>query len=358
MLGKQPHKQSHLRSEILRPIITTIGIASSCVLVVISLSFFLLPPAAFLAVTCSSILLVLILALFKLVQLDKHFLHLETIIGELAKEMDFSVPETTSSGSPVQRIFNTSQGFESLLSRYLDTISREYSQELLHKQMEFKVLQNQINPHFLYNTLDSIRGNALAIDAIEIADMTEALALFFRYCISQKDDFVSIEDELSNIRNYFHIQRYRFGNRFDLQVLCDTPAALSNFVIPKLILQPLVENGIYHGLEPKAGSGTITVRVTATSQHLIITVSDDGRGMSPEQLTAVKAKIAQGQTSLSKQKTGSIALNNVHQRIQMFFGEAYGLHMFSTPNMGTKAELFLPALTSPPKLVSKKGATD
>lgn len=351
-------KASSLRSEILRPIITTISISSSIAVMCISLAFFFLPSTGFVVTVFISLVLVFALTLLKLSQLDNHLLRLEHVIGKLAKEMDFTVPESKERSSPVQRIFDTSLGFESLLSRYLDTISREYSQELLHKQMEFKVLQNQINPHFLYNTLDSIRGNALAIDAVEIADMTEALALFFRYCISQKDDFVSISDELSNIRNYFHIQRYRFGNRFDLQVLCDTPDALSNFVIPKLILQPLVENGIYHGLEPKSGSGTITVRVTATSKHLIITVSDNGYGMSPEQLAIVKEKIAQGHTTLSKQKTGSIALNNVHQRIQMFFGEEYGLHMYSTPNMGTKAELFLPALTAPPKVVSKKGATD
>ena len=135
---------------------------------------------------------------------------------------------------------------------------------LTKRQAQFLAMQNQINPHFLYNTLEWIRGEALASGQVQIAQMTETLAEFFRYTITNLENFVTLDDELSNVRNYYAIQRFRFGERLSLVILFENDEEknqLRNAKVPKLILQPIVENAIIHGiLEKESGAGSIKVR--------------------------------------------------------------------------------------------------
>lgn len=140
----------------------------------------------------------------------------------------------------------------SLLDRYAAYKTRKNNAQILNKQTELTALQSQINPHFLYNTLETIRGQALIDDNEEIAKMVEALSAFFRYSISRKGNLVTLRDELANIENYMLIQRYRFNNRFSMEVLIDEEDEEAfDFLIPRLIIQPVVENAIFHGLEEK-----------------------------------------------------------------------------------------------------------
>ena len=184
------------------------------------------------------------------------------------------------------------------------------------KQAEYLALQNQINPHFLYNTLEAIRADALIAGVDQIADTTEALATFFRYTITDVERLVTLSDELENVEDYFTIQKFRFGDRMNLELELNDEELLSARM-PRLVLQPLVENAVAHGLEEKTGEGTVKVVVESSRNVLYIYVKDDGVG---------------------------IALPNVNSRIKLLFGEDYGLHVFSSEGMGTEIRMLLPLI--------------
>lgn len=217
------------------------------------------------------------------------------------------------------------------------------------KQAQYLALQNQINPHFLYNTLEGIRGVTLNAGLENVAKMTEALATFFRYTISNVENLVTLEDELTNVNNYYIIQRYRFGERLNLSVEYDTEIEMEimSNKLPKLTLQPIVENSIYHGIERKIGNGNVRIKIETTSTRLIITISDNGIGMTEERLREINDKL--GSTTLEYIKPdseahGGIAVVNVNNRIKLLFGEEYGICMYSTLQVGTDVEITLPLI--------------
>ena len=180
----------------------------------------------------------------------------------------------------------------SLLDRYAAYKTRKNNAQILNKQTELTALQSQINPHFLYNTLETIRGQALIDDNEEIAKMVEALSAFFRYSISRKGNLVTLRDELANIENYMLIQRYRFNNRFSMEVLIDEEDEEAfDFLIPRLIIQPVVENAIFHGLEEKLEGGKVTIDIIVTDKNLILMISDNGKGMDADTLKELNARI-------------------------------------------------------------------
>ena len=163
------------------------------------------------------------------------------------------------------------------------------SSELLKlnkRQAQYLALQNQINPHFLYNTLESIRSEALIAGLTGVADMTEALAAFFRYTISKVENLVSVEEELENCQTYFRIQQYRFGSRLSLTIECDPEEReeIYGCRLPKLTMQPILENSIIHGTECKIGTGHLTIHLERSGKRLLIRISDDGVGMDEEVL--------------------------------------------------------------------------
>ena len=220
---------------------------------------------------------------------------------------------------------------------------KQYASDILYKQAELNALQSQINPHFLYNTLDSIRGQALMEGAEDIADMTEALSTFFRYSISNRNDVVTLDEELENVRNYFMIQQFRFNNRFQLNVLPFPQELGERCHLPKMTLQPILENAILHGMEEKIGPGTITVRVVETDSRIVITISDDGAGMNEETLLHLQAKLRGDEpVSLKRSRGNGIALPNVSRRIKLLFGEDCGIYVMSTLGLGTDVEITLP----------------
>ncbi|MBR2189687.1 MAG: sensor histidine kinase [Eubacterium sp.] len=222
----------------------------------------------------------------------------------------------------------------------------DLEKNLLNRQVEFQNLQSQINPHFLYNTLESIRGQALIDGAPEIANMTKALSAYFRYSVSTSADLVRLEDELRNIRNYFVIQQYRFGSKLTMDITFEDPEAICNdILLPKLTLQPILENAIFHGLEPGTKPGHLQITVTTTQSRLLIMVSDNGVGIDSETLAALNDKLEHGgieADSHSASKHSGIALINVNKRIQLCFGQAYGLHVRSIPDIGTDVEIITP----------------
>ena len=221
--------------------------------------------------------------------------------------------------------------------------------KLNKRQAQYLALQNQINPHFLYNTLESIRSEALISGLAGVADMTEALATFFRYTISKVENLVSVEEELQNCETYFRIQQYRFGPRLSLSVICDPDDRdeIYRCRLPKLTMQPILENSIIHGTELKLGSGKLTIRLERSGTRLLITISDDGVGMDEKALARMNERLEKSgkEVASGEASKGGIALVNVNNRIHLLFGEEYGLHVFSMPGVGT--DVGSPCLPSP-----------
>ena len=219
-----------------------------------------------------------------------------------------------------------------------------------NRHAQYLALQNQINPHFLYNTLEAIRGDALSEGMENIAGITEALATFFRYTISNVDNLVTLEEELSNAENYFAIQNYRFGDRISMQVDFERGSeAARDFKLPKLTLQPIIENAIIHGLEHKVGSGKVTVRIDSDAQRLMIEVTDDGGGMSEAMLDEINSRLLNSTGAgggEERARSGGIALINVDNRIKLLFGERYGLCVSSIQGQGTRVDISLPVNSS------------
>lgn len=226
--------------------------------------------------------------------------------------------------------------------------ARYYENEILKKQTELLTLQNQINPHFLYNALECIRAQAVLNEMPEIADITYSLSNFFRYSISTKSDFATLNDEINVINNYMKIQQYRFRNRFLVNVnLPDTWDSIMDAVLPKLTLQPIVENSIVHAFTDIAGQGVITIEAVSTKKHINIRISDNGKGMDSSTLQKLNQSLNQEYhvSPTSGKKSTGIALWNVNRRLKLVFGENYGLHVSSTPSLGTDVEIHIPYIS-------------
>ena len=176
-----------------------------------------------------------------------------------------------------------------------------------------------------------------------MADMTEYLAKFFRYTISKVENLVSVTEELENIETYFAIQQFRFGDRLRLEI-DDPEPGIQNCQIPKLTMQPLVENAIIHGLERKMGVGVVSVRLTLTEKRLIVRISDNGIGMEPETLHQLQEELCRtAYDYIDSGRGAGLALLNVNNRIRLLFGEQYGITICSTPGLGTDVTVTLPA---------------
>lgn len=263
-----------------------------------------------------------------------------------------------SSGYTLEGIYNLkyhiSPEIEFTIEKQKEYLNNKELITASKKQAQYLALQNQINPHFLYNTLEGIRSEAVMAGMDDIADMTEALATFFRYTISKVENLVTLEDELKNIENYYFIQQFRFGERINMEMEydCESKDEIRGLNLPKLILQPIVENAIFHGIERKLGKGHIRIKLQYTANRLIITVSDDGAGMEESKLKMLNEKLSTfslENENTEKRQKGGIAIINVSNRIKLLFGEEYGIYIYSTLGAGTDVEITLP------KILKNKG---
>ncbi len=224
--------------------------------------------------------------------------------------------------------------------------NESYERELLIKQANIAAMQAQINPHFLYNALECIRAQAILEGSNEIAAVSQALSRFFRYNISSKSDIITLKDEFENVRDYIIIQQYRFKDRISLETKCDMDdKEIMEILLPKLVLQPIVENSIIHGFTDMTSGAKITIAVEKTQKHITLKVSDNGKGMDLNQLNELKSQLSnpvQTKDSKGDNSKKSIALNNVNRRIELFFGKEYGINIHSCKGEGTDVEFFLP----------------
>ena len=199
-------------------------------------------------------------------------------------------------------------------------------QEETTRQYELRALSSQINPHFLYNTLDTIIWMAEFQDSQRVVQVTKSLATYFRLALNQGKDLISLSDEINHVRQYLFIQKQRYGDKLEYEI--DEDSDFDNLVLPKLVLQPLVENALYHGIKEKDGQGHIKVSVQKKDSGLIIRIEDDGVGFQ-----------ATSDSSQSQLKRGGVGLQNVNQRLKLHFGDNYQMKINSAPEKGTTVEI-------------------
>ncbi|HHW21287.1 MAG TPA: histidine kinase [Clostridiaceae bacterium] len=256
-------------------------------------------------------------------------------------------------GFTIQDTFNLryplSAEMDAAIEKVHDIIMTKELLNASKRQAQYLALQNQINPHFLYNTLEGIRSDAIIAGMDNIANMTEALARFFRYNISNLENLVTLEEEIQNAENYFMIQQYRFGDRIRMEIEYDEAEKdeIMQCRLLKLTLQPIVENAIIHGLERKLSDGLLKIRLELTAARLLITVSDNGIGMHEDQLEKLNAHLNAAYFDSGHWENtshGGIALINVNNRIKLLYGEEYGLYIYSIKDKGTDVQITLPRM--------------
>ncbi|MFD2332964.1 sensor histidine kinase [Cohnella sp. GCM10020058] len=231
---------------------------------------------------------------------------------------------------------------ESANESLLQTQERLYATELEKKQSEVNALHSQINPHFLYNTLECIRSIAKYRAVDEIAQISSAMAHIFRYSI-KADDFVALREELDILNAYFKIMNIRFQERFAFEMKIEE--SLLGCGTFKMLLQPIVENAFYHGLENSYDKGTVTLTASVQDERIVIIVSDNGIGMPPERLASLNQMLREAGSSFSMHGGNrSIGLENIAKRIALIYGPAYGLTMESEPGLGTTVKIEIPKI--------------
>jgi two-component system sensor histidine kinase YesM len=221
-------------------------------------------------------------------------------------------------------------------------MEKRIEDEKQQKDLEYQILLSQINPHFLYNTLNSIKWMATIQHATGIAEMTTALARLMQNISKGTTQLITIEEELSLLKDYFVIQQYRYGGAVNIDYNIDE--AVYSCKILRFTLQPLVENAIFHGIEPKGGTGKITISIEINQEKQVdINILDNGIGMTKEQIEdSLSDKVDNAPTDFFKK----IGINNVNRRIQYEFGTNYGITITSTPGEYTMMHILLPYVNS------------
>ena len=250
--------------------------------------------------------------------------------------IDHTIEWSNELGDIGRGINHLAGNVEGLLARRLEDQKRK-------QDLEYQMLQTEINPHFIYNTLNSIRWMATIQNATGIAEMVTAFARLTKSISKSTEKLVPLQDELGLLNDYFTIQQYRYGGDIQIEVAhIDDEAICRDCMIPRFTLQPLAENAIFHGLEPKGGFGSVLleIRICPDSGDVLVTMTDDGVGMPPEQVARLLDP-PENQAA-AQDKIRHVGLWNVHRRLQYSFGSSYGLEIESEPGVGTAVTIRLP----------------
>lgn len=248
-------------------------------------------------------------------------------------EGDLAVRSDVQTGDEVGVL---SDSLNTMIDKINDLLEQVTTEQVRLRKAEFELLQSQINPHFLYNTLDAIIWLAESGEQKKVVSMVRSLSEFFRTSLNRGKDIISLKEELQHVRSYLEIQQVRYQDILNYSI--DVPEELEQHLIPKITIQPLVENALYHGIKNKRGTGNIQIRGRQQGEMLIIEIEDDGIGISKERLWQVNEGIQK------KILTGKdiYGLYNVNERIRLNFGESYGIDIHSTYGEGTVVRILLP----------------
>ncbi|WP_342757962.1 sensor histidine kinase [Kineothrix sedimenti] len=230
------------------------------------------------------------------------------------------------------------ESFNKMIADMGELVERIKQEQLNLRDAELKLLQAQINPHFLYNTLDTIIWMAEAGKKEEVVSLVSSLSGFFRTTLSKGRDYITVREEVSHINSYLEIQKFRYRDIMDYKI--NIPDGMNEYPILKLTLQPLVENALYHGIKNKRGKGEIEVNGKIEDNLLIFTVKDDGIGMMPEQIHTLYETIEKEHSD--SEDTAGFGLANVNERIRLNYGKEYGLTFRSVYGEGTVVSVTIP----------------
>lgn len=230
-------------------------------------------------------------------------------------------------------------GFKRMLEKSRELYTRAYTNELRKKEAEFKALQAQINPHFLYNTLETLNYMLIIDEKYDMSRIVTNLGDILRYSINKGNDIITLEQDLQQIEKYLYIQKMRFGEKLNYQF--DIQEETKQCLMLKLLIQPLVENAICHGIETKRGRGMLHISSAIEDGRLLISIEDNGVGMPAEAIE----KVLSGDISTEDAETHTrLGISNINHRMKIFYGEAYGLDIKSEVGKGTCVMLCLPAV--------------
>ncbi|GKU84024.1 histidine kinase [Niallia sp. NCCP-28] len=246
-------------------------------------------------------------------------------------------------GNRADEIGMLGRSFNTMLSQIKKLISLIEIQGRQKREAELQVLQSHIKPHFLYNTLDTINWMARKKGALDVAEVVDSLSQLFRIGLSKGNDLIPLANEIEHIESYLKIQKARYKDKLNYSISIETK--LSNISVIKLVLQPIVENAIYHGIKERRGPGHISITGEEHEGNLALCVKDDGVGISERRLVALRENLAVNFNSLEETKkltTIGYGVMNVQARIKLLHGEPYGLYMDSLEGKGTTVKILLP----------------
>ena len=224
-----------------------------------------------------------------------------------------------------------------LMSEIYDTNIQKQNLLVKQKEIRFKMLANQINPHFLFNALEAIRMEAVNEGVNNIARIIKLLGKIMRTSLKVGNETVSLENELSLVESYLEIQKFRYSDKLEYTIEVSNPEYLSYAIMP-FTIQPIVENAIIHGLENKEGKGAVIVKIESCEEVMMLSVQDDGMGMKADDLLYLLESFDEPDNSREKR----IGLRNIHQRVKLFYGEKFGIQITSEQNKGTTVIIRLP----------------
>ncbi len=281
-----------------------------------------------------TVIMFLALSYFIPKSVTKPLKHLSEVSGAVAGG-DLAIRAEVSDGAEVKQLADS---FNVMIDKINELLDQVTSEQIRLRKAELELMQAQINPHFLYNTLDTIVWLAESGKQDMVVSMVGSLSDFFRTSLNQGKDIIRIEEELVHVQSYLAIQQVRYQDILEYSI--DVPHEVFDGKIPKITLQPLVENALYHGIKNKRGGGRISISGAREDDCIILSVKDNGIGMTEERLNEVVKSIREK----SLEETDIYGVFNVNERIELAFGEKYGLTIESKYGEGTTISVMLPAI--------------
>ena len=286
------------------------------------------------AVSATAIVMVVIFVVFAVLVANRITRPIRLLQREMSRVEGLAYESYLATGNAGSReVADLSHSFENMMKRIRQLMDDVVKEKEEQRRSELKALQNQINPHFLYNTLDSIIALIDRGEGEKAQRMVVALSRFFRISISRGHNIIPLKDEIEHARNYLLIQKMRFGDSFDFRI--EKEEGLDGLYVVKLILQPIIENSIAHGMK-EGEPGSILIKAFKDEKFLYLAVQDNGYGMLKDKLEALDASMR------SRESYQGVGLKNVYERLRVYYGEEADVVIESEPDVGTKVTLVIP----------------
>ncbi len=305
---------------------STIGNVDWVLVGVSSFSSFKETSLKLLAIVSAVGIISLMICMFGIYALMRYQLLPVKQLGQVMKKVEEGDTTIRAQENGAEEFQVLAASFNQMLEKIEKLMQDEKEQEALTRVYELKALTSQINPHFLYNTLDTIIWMAEFQDHKKVVEITKALSNYFRLSLNAGEEIVTLRQELEHVRQYLFIQKERYGDKLEYHI--DELDGIPELTLPKIVLQPLVENAIYHGIKESERPGKITVTVSKRDDFVDICIADNGVGIE--------------QNTTSKKELGGVGLRNIQERLTLFFGESFSMEIQSEKNVYTKVYLHLP----------------